>query len=233
MENIYVQAIATFGLIITTALSLFYNGKYRTLSDKLAEAVKEKEELSYKIKNAQLEVISNRIRIFKEIRDVRKLYELEKSSEQLFTNTRSDRFLVIVAFNGKSKFNFVTVIYQKGADGVVLDAVETYNHLEIDDAYNTMLKDTERIGFMLLDTLKMDPCLLKDIYMVEGVKHSLIRFVCRETVDDENDIMAFTSTATHEEGEFTLEELTRIHIIHTTIINRIIKAMILSPVDMK
>lgn len=225
MGEIWVQTISTVGLIITSAITILFNGKLKKLKADLDQERDRNSELREQIKVSELLLINTQLDSLRDLRNARKIFRLEKAGRMLFRRTKADRFLVVVAFNGRSDFTYVTVIFQLG-DGIELDAVEVYNNLEIDKHYNEVLHRAERDGYYLFETEKEQDCLLKEIYEYEKVTHSVLRFVGREKINEEDDILTFTSTATHHENPFTLQELTQIHIVHNGFINSIVQELV-------
>lgn len=136
--------------------------------------------------------------------DLTAFNQITGSVDRMFSETRADRFLILMAVNGKEDFNVVTVIFeQHKVENTKVNAVARYRNVEIDPLYRNMLKLAEVSGVVHLETSKMEDCLLKDFYRIEGVTFSDIRFLLREHVDHENDILVFSSVATHGEDGFT------------------------------
>lgn len=65
-----------------------------------------------------------------------------------------------------------------------------------------MLKEAEVKGSVELETKNMTNSLLKIIYQVEGVNHSNIRHLLRLPIDEGNDVLVYSSIATHEQNAF-------------------------------
>ena len=131
--------------------------------------------------------------------------------ELVFSTTKVDRFLILIAVNGKEDFNVVSVIYQDFASGPVVDAISRYKHILIDDEYKKMVKSAERNpDGVLLDVEIMPKCLLKNIYKNEKVTNSVIKHIDRVKLDADNDMIVFCSMATRN-GAFTEEELGYMH----------------------
>lgn len=149
-------------------------------------------------KNSEL-----RITIVDKILDISLLGKIQDAVKNMFDETKADRFLILVAVNGKVNFNVVSVIYEQHKDSEYRgNAIARYRNLEIDEDYRNMLKEAEAKGYVEIDTQTMPDSLLKSIYKVEGVNHSKIRHLLRLPIDEGNDILVFSSVATHEEDSF-------------------------------
>ena len=116
----------------------------------------------------------------------------------LQASTCIDRFLLLVAFNGKHDPRWVSDILQ------IRDANQqpvSYRHLEIDDSYRELLAAVTRSGAHVVKTDDMPPSLLKDIYTVEGVKESLVFHVeTRTSAETGAAAVTICSFATHDDG---------------------------------
>lgn len=148
--------------------------------------------------------------------------------ERLFKETRADRFLILTAMNGKKDMRSVSAIYeQHDRNDIGMSAVSRYHKLEVDQEYHQMLKSAEQIGPVVLDVAgSMQDSLLKNIYISEGVKHSVITFLYRVSLDENNDIMVYSSIATHSEEHFTMEELLTISLEYQSSIRPMLKEVL-------
>lgn len=116
----------------------------------------------------------------------------------IFEKTETDRFLIVIAVNGKMDFNLVSVIYEQHKKDIQphISAVSNYNHIYIDSHYRRMVKEVERNGSYYFVTDKCyETCYLKNIYEQEKIISSLIKFVERVKMDDDNDMVVFCSIA--------------------------------------
>lgn len=134
---------------------------------------------------------------------------LKDTIDDLFTTTKVDRFLILVAKNGKEEFKFATAIYEQHADNdkvkLSFGAVGKYVDFQFDDRYRQMLKEAEIKGVYRFDVEKEPDSDLKSIYMAEDVKYSSIYFLKRfvNYDDDGNDCILYSSFATHTTEPFT------------------------------
>ncbi len=138
---------------------------------------------------------------------------LKHTVDEIFQKTKADRFLLLVAVNKKTDFNDVSVVFEQHEDVYgTLNAVARYSHISIDSKYRGMLKRAEADGSALVAVDQMEPCLLKNIYQLAEVKHSLVTFLSRVYIDKDNDAVVYCSTATHHEDPYTDLELTEIRL---------------------
>lgn len=155
------------------------------------------------------------------------LNTIRKGVNQIFQETKADRFLILIAVNGKSDFNIVSVVFEQHNIKTDINAIARYRNVSIDDYYRKMLKDAERYGVVELDTHNMPiDSLLKNIYDIEDVKYSNVRHLIRESIDDHNDIVIFSSIATHKNEPFNFIEKTFFMTQYDSVIIPSLKKMI-------
>ena len=174
--------------------------------------------LNYRIKLKQLRVENKaladqsksdnlRLEYFNKVVDFESISAIKEAVDNIFANTRADRFLILIAMNGKTNFNVVSVIFEQHKNTKYsMNAIAKYRNLSVDDNYRQMLKMSESIGVVRLKTDDMKPQILKDIYELEGVKYSKVRHLLRKPLDDGNDFIVYSSLATHSEEDFTNKE---------------------------
>jgi len=145
------------------------------------------------------------------INDLNTFNKIREVVDNILSQTIADRFLILVANNGKQDMRFATAIYEqhKGIDSVVLSfgATNKFINFEIDSQYKEMLKTAERDGRVNLVVDNMPPSDLKFIYNGEKVKNSLIFFLKRMPINSEHDRILYCSIASHS-GIFNEEEIT-------------------------
>jgi hypothetical protein len=124
---------------------------------------------------------------------------IHESVERIFKNTKADQFLLMFAQNGKSDFNTISVSYEQHdtGDKQHVNALVRYRNVEIDTPYRDMLHYIELHGDIELETKEMQPQLLKDFYTLEKIKQSSVRFLSREHIDVDNDVILYCSVSTH------------------------------------
>jgi hypothetical protein len=106
----------------------------------------------------------------------------------LQAETTVDRFLLLVAFNGKRDPRWVSDILQvREADQIPV----SYRHLEIDESYRDMLREAERTGGYYMHVEDMPESILRDIYITEGVTSSAV-FHIETRTDDKSGAAAYT-----------------------------------------
>lgn len=144
--------------------------------------------------------------------DLKFFNDIKDTVENIFINTKADRFLILSATNGTRDFRFATAIYEhyKKTDKVFLSvgAVGKYVRFEFDSHYKELLKSTEVNEFVDLSTEKMQESDLKQIYLTEEIKHSRVYFLLRSKIDAENDRIFYCSASTHSDNEYTPREKT-------------------------
>lgn len=153
--------------------------------------------------------------------------EIKNGVDELFEKTKADRFLILFAINGKNSFRTVSVVFEAQKKSIYsINAVGRYKSLTIDNPYREMLKNAEINGIIELDVEKMPEGLLKNIYAFEEVKWSDIRHLVRIHKDAENDLLVFSSLATHEDKGFTKLEKAKASAIYESVIKpNIIKVL--------
>lgn len=148
--------------------------------------------------------------------------QIKNSVDRIFEKTKADRFLIMIAVNGISDFRIISVIFEQHKDTKYrVNAIIRYRDVEIDDVYKKLLKEVELHGSVDLSIDTMLPQLLRDFYTIENIKHAKMRFLHREQLDPNNDILIYSSVATHDKEPWTNIENTLIKteyegsIIHT------------------
>jgi len=131
--------------------------------------------------------------------------ELSNSVQRIFNFTKADRFLILIAKNGKDSFNIINVVFeQHNSNKYKINAINRYKNIEIDEDYRDILYKAERVGIVNLKTESMsESSLLKSFYEIEGVTFSRIKFLARKPIDDDNDFLIYSSLATHTSFDFT------------------------------
>ena len=115
--------------------------------------------------------------------------EVKYNISKLFDVTQMDRFLILVAINGKAKFNHVSVVFEQHKDNKnKVHATARYYDLEIDKSYKEMLHRCEIESKVELVVDEMKPSMLKNIYAMEKVKYSQVRFMTRKSIDKDNNL---------------------------------------------
>lgn len=136
--------------------------------------------------------------------------EISEYVIEVFSKTKADRYLILCAHNGKEHLRFASAIYEQVDDEkknarLSFGAVSKYVNFEFDEYYRKMLKEVEVGGMMELNVNTMPECDLKYIYQNEKVAHSNVFFINRIKNYDgnENDLVIYSTFATHDPSEFT------------------------------
>lgn len=184
-----------------------------------------------KLELLELENTSNRINlsVLRNFQKMKFFSELEKFSKMIFRTLGSDRFLILIAVNGTSKPNKISVLYGNEIPSLQTDVTleERYFETKIDDNYREMLYFIENKNHKLLVVEDMENCILKNFYEDEGVKTSLVFFLNRYNLNERDDAIIFCSIAVHKNLAWPLSKcssvinLTRSKVI--PILNKIVK----------
>lgn len=142
---------------------------------------------------------------------------------ELFDSTKATRFLILVAVNGETTFNNISVVFEHHADRRDNVSMIKYKNISVDDAYRKMLKMAEVDGPVLIDVDKMEDCLLRKFYEIEGVKHSKVTFLSRQKIDRKNDVVIYSSIATGNLEGYTDLELVKFRLAYDSIITPTIR----------
>jgi len=173
---------------------------------KIKELELEQETLQLDI-NKKNDIIKDRnfkVRVSDKLLDFQAFNQIKESVDRIFETTKADQFLILIAVNGKTDFRLVSVIFeQHKTSRYKVNAIIRYRDVEVDDEYRKLLKEVEHEGSVDLDVMKMKPQLLKDFYTIENVKHSKLRFLHREHLNDNNDIILYSSVVTHNKDKWT------------------------------
>jgi hypothetical protein len=131
----------------------------------------------------------------------------------VFNQTRCDRFLILSAMNGKLDLRVCTVNYeQHHTNGKVetllsLGATGRYFNFKFDLAYREMLKRIEKYDSKEVCIVKdMEDCDLKRIYLAEKVTEAHVFFLKRVKIDEDNDRVFYCSFATHDKDGYKHED---------------------------
>lgn len=144
---------------------------------------------------------------FNQIIDVTSINIISGAVDRMFEKTKADQFLIMIAVNGKTDFNMISVVFeQHKTKAFRINAIARYHNITIDTQYKQLLKDTEKNEVILLETDSMQESMLKDFYMDEKITHAIIRKLIRKPIDNTNDFLVYSSIATHENQEFSRTE---------------------------
>ena len=129
---------------------------------------------------------------------------IRNSVDRILDNTKADRFMILIAVNGKTDFNVVSVIFEQHKTAKwKVNAIIRYRDVHIDDKFRKLLKDVEYKGTLDIRVDEMENQLLKDFYIIEKLKHVKFQFLHREHVDENNDVIIYSTVSTHLSTPFT------------------------------
>jgi hypothetical protein len=210
-DAIIVALIGAISSIVLAFIAWKQSVQIKTMELHTTEILEKKEELRQENRKLKLELSSLTI-----LFDYYFYSLMQRQVDEIFNLTKADRFMVLFAINGKTDFNYVSVAYEQTRTADKKGAISRYVRLEIDRHYKDLLKDVERSSPVVLETAGMPESLLKNIYLApdEQVHHCTVNFLCRIPVDEHNDIVIYTSTATMGKSPFTNQELASIKTRH-------------------
>jgi len=195
-ETVIIGIVSTLGVIISATIAGFYSVKVKRL-----EGANETKDKQVKKLRAELTCINV-------LFEYNLIALINRTVDDIFKNTKAERFIILFALNGKTDFNFVSVCYEKTKTAKTSGAIYRYVRVQIDDHYRQMLKYVEKDHQVYLDVANMQECLLKNIYqsIAEGVTFSGVHFINRSPLDEDNDTLVYCSMATTDPEDFTKQE---------------------------
>jgi hypothetical protein len=200
LETPIIVAIITGIVAITVSVIAFI----REVRMKKLQAQIEEERLQSREREEEAEERSLKLGALDRLLDFQSFNEIRDSVDRMFASTKADRFMIIIAMNGQTDFRVVSVIFEQHQNRKYkVNAIIRYRDVEIDDNFRQNLKRVEVEGSLTFDVKTMKPQLLKDFYVIEKVKHAKLRFLHRQSLDDRNDVVVYSSIATHEDEPFT------------------------------
>ena len=132
---------------------------------------------------------------------------IRNSVDRIFENTKADRFMILIAVNGKVDFNIVSVIFEQHKTAKwKVNAIIRYRDVNIDDKFRQLLKELEYRGTIDIKVEDMTNQLLKDFYIIEKLKYAKFQFLHREHIDEDNDVLIYSTVSTHINIPFTKTE---------------------------
>lgn len=202
----FIQEMSSIILTFVTTLVLSYFTMYRWAKNKVVKEVKQDID-----KKSPFRIVSSLSSIM-QVRDM---------INNLIITTPVDRFLILVAINGKTEFRTATAIYEQWDDEfrkhddphLTVSATNEYYKYEIDNSYREMLRVAETSADGVHYRVdEMPDCVLKDIYDFEKVKYSSVVFLRRvSNYDmDGNDMVIYCSIATHQDTPLIPEYISKI-----------------------
>lgn len=118
---------------------------------------------------------------------------------EMFKKTKSNRFVLFMATNNAADMRFTTAFFEQHKDGttsISFGATNRFIKFQFDSEYRKMLKKVEIEDSLILDTITMPECDLKNIYLGESIKHSIVHFLRRMPIDAKNDKLIYASIST-------------------------------------
>lgn len=199
------DSILIFLAVIIPSILTYHLGlkKYRLELKKNKEELKQTKERNIQLAEAKAEA-DIKMTFFNQIIDLTSINIISNAVDRMFDKTKADRFLIMIAVNGKDDFNIISVVFeQHKLKNYRINAIARYHNITIDLQYKELLQDTEKQELISLSTDKMQESILKDFYINEKVKYSLIRKLVRKPIDKDNDFLVYSSISTHYNKNFT------------------------------
>lgn len=145
--------------------------------------------------------------------DLSKLNQIGDIVQDIFNNTKCERFLLLSGVDYVGRIDKVSAVYEQHDINNKLKysigATNKYLEIKIDDNYRKMLDEVSTYGEYLFQVDKEENCLLKEIYQSEKVTESFLCFGGEKILDKEHRQLIYSSWATHE-GTFEYAEILRI-----------------------
>lgn len=133
--------------------------------------------------------------------------------DSIFTHTRTDRVLMLVATT--SEPFVISVIYERHKASVGIRS--RYKRTPADQEYRKMLSTIELLGKVEIDTSDMSESSLKDVYVAEGITASVIHYMGKVTIDGDTPAILFFSFSTHDEEKLNKRDLDYISVLFGSI----------------
>ena len=199
--------------IFVVLLGVIYGGfQICQLAVKIAHSIQGLREklFDFKIKKINTKAIITTVSPdqAKLINDIRYFNSIQIDVHKIFYKTIGDRFLIVVANNGREDLKFATVMYEKhkdpSQDNPSVNATERYEKYEFDEHFNKMLKDLRYKNIDMV-VANAEPSELKTILEGEKVTHIMIFYLTKIIRADGNANLFYCSVATHS-GEFSDKE---------------------------
>lgn len=127
-------------------------------------------------------------------------YERQRREIRTLINTTEiDRFIQFKAINGATVPQYTSAFHQIREDGQELWEFE---HLPLDDHYRGMFAHLLNGEPYIVVTDNLPPCMLRDIYVAEGVTGSVVYYIASFTLDESRGAVlhVYLSLATHVPG---------------------------------
>lgn len=144
-----------------------------------------------------------------------KFNDLKEAVDNILFTTKADRFLILMANNGKEEMRFATAIYEQHKNNQELSfsigATNKYIKIEFDDEYRHMLKEAEKEVVFRMNVKNMKDSLLKNIYLTEKVTQSNCYFLRRyaDYKTENKDLLLFCTLASHSEELYDVFDETK------------------------
>jgi len=207
----FVELNAIQGVITTLVFVFFASVRILLMWEDVRRKRLENKEKGFliekKIENGVGVVVKTSDNQFNIIHDFEFFQEIRVSVDRIFEATKADRFLIMKAINGKTDFQFASVIYEQhkrtAKTKYSVNAAGRYVNFKFDIHCNERIKEAEQKGYVDLVVAELpEGTDLKSIYTSEGVTHSRIYHIDRIPIDEKKDAILYCSIATHE-GLFT------------------------------
>ncbi len=200
MDNSIIVAIITAtATVVASVIAYLKERKLRDLQNELDKKEQEAKEAEEKAIEQNL-----KLGALHRLLDFTSFNEIRSSVDRIFLKTKADRFMILFAMNGTHDFRVISVIFEQHKNPEwSVNAIIRYRDVEIDEDFKSILREAEHKSEIEYDISTMKPQLLKNFWVIEGVKHAKMRFLHRHHIDEKNDVVIYSTIATHENSPFT------------------------------
>lgn len=199
--------------LILAGVWISYRVEVKKMNSKVNSAETERKEVLRKHLSSSFEI------------DFNDLNEIKNIIHEVITKSSITRVLMLSSVNGKDPVNWISVLWEQHGDGdlsnLSLGATSKYMDISSDHEYRDMLHQIEKGRPYIVEVDKMDPCMLRDIYQSEKIKHSMVVFGYRAKITNMDDQLIYFSWATHNDQPFAPAQ--KLEIMSAT--NRIIRIL--------
>lgn len=129
---------------------------------------------------------------------------------KLIDETEIDRFLILVAWNGKRDPKWVTATVQIREEG---KPIEQYIDVEVDDYYRSLMLKAKDRGPTAFSVSALPDCLIKSIYESEGVEQSVWDHISSHDMPDGTREVDFCSYSSSRRGPLSPGTIIRCKLI--------------------
>lgn len=185
-SELIISIISVIGIIIPSYLNYKSNRKIKKL------------ECDNKNKEINRNVVDKLL-------DLTLLNKIQQSVNVIFDETTVEKFMILIAINGKTNFNTITCIFEQNKK-YRGNAIGRMRNLQIDQEYKNLIRESELKPIVKIDVKQMKQSILKSLYSTSNVKYARLKHIIRSPIDNNNDALVFCSIATERNEDFNFDE---------------------------